>query len=148
MTTKINKEVKLYYKLLIVKFHTKMSNGTKVIIRTRQNRDNFSTSVTSTFDLKPPKAIPTLYNISRYYLWSFIAEYQMLLKFSSGQGKFGQKMPMFWPLWPWPLTYNLQNQYQPCTILVDTICEVSYLNIKCYSSYHPDKAKSAQKWQC
>ena len=105
MTFKINRAPLLYYVKLCTSFQTNRCIQTGVTVQKRSiwvKISNFLCCVTLKFDRWPWKTIEHLF----YATWSFVHHFiticQFKLEFKSGNGLIGS-----WPLWPWPLTSDL-----------------------------------------
>ena len=64
-----------------------------------------------TFDLQPSKSLLHLFNTIRSFLWGFIDIDELKLELWSGNGFSQLGQIEFWPLWPWPLTHNLETTH-------------------------------------
>ena len=70
----------------------------------------FLARVTLKFCRWPWKTIGHLFYATSSFMHHFIAISEFKLELESGNAQFGSKSTIFWPLWPWNLTDDLEKQ--------------------------------------
>ena len=114
MTLKNNRAHLFSYFKLCASFHSHppIQNGSTV--RKRQIwvkiGDFFLSRVTLKFDGWPWKTIGHLFYATSSFVYHFIAFCEIKMKLQSGNTKFGSKLAIFCPAWPWHLTDDLEKQ--------------------------------------
>ena len=71
---------------------------------------HFLAPVTLKFNRWPWKTIGHLSYATPSFVHHFIAISEFKLELESGNPQFGSKSAIFWPLWPWNLTDDLEKQ--------------------------------------
>ena len=66
------------------------------------------------------------------------------LELQSGNAQIGSKSAIFWPVWPWNLTDDLEKQYNTSFRLLQALCIISQPLVNANSSYSPEMPKSGQ----
>ena len=70
----------------------------------------FSARVTLKFDGWPQKTIGHLFYASLSFFHHVVAIGECKLELQSGNALFGSKSTLFWAVWPWNLTDDLEKQ--------------------------------------
>ena len=113
MSLKNSKAPLLCYFKLCASFPSHWSIQTGVTVQKRQNRvkiSDFLSCVTLKFDGWPSKTIGHLFYVTSSFVHHFIAIGQFKLELQSGNTKFESKLEIFYPMWPWNLTHDLEKQ--------------------------------------
>ena len=113
MTLKNNRAPLLCYFKLCVSFHSHQWIQTKVTVRKRPilvKIGDLLSRVTLRFDRWPWKTIEHLFYVASSFMHHLIAISEFKLKLQSGNSQFGSKSGIFWPVWPWNLTDDLEKQ--------------------------------------
>ena len=116
MTLKNNKAPLPYYIMLFASFQSQGWIQTGVTVRKRSIRvaiDNFLFRVTLKFDRWPWKTIGHLSYVASSFVYHFIAIGKFKLELQSGDTQSGSKSKIFLAVWPWNLTYDLENNRAP-----------------------------------
>ena len=97
---------------LFATFHSHRWIQTGVTVRKRPiwvKFDNFYSCVTLKFDGWPWKTIGHLFNATSSFVHHFVAISDSKLEIQSGNAQFGSKSTIFRAVWPWNLTYDLEQ---------------------------------------
>ena len=84
---------------------------------------SFLSRVTLKFDGRPWKTIGNLFYTTLSFVYHFKAMGEFKLELQSGNAQFGSKSAIFCPLWPWNLTYDLENRTS--SMLLQAFCIVA-----------------------
>ena len=110
MTLKNNRAPLLCYFKLSASFHSHLWIQNGVTVRKRQiwvKIGDFLSCVTLKFDGWPWKTIGHLFYATSSFVLLFIAIREFKMELQSGNAKFGSKSVIFCPVWPSPLTSDL-----------------------------------------
>ena len=113
MTLKNNRAPLLCYFKLCASFHSHqwIQTGVKSPeTLKRVKTSHFLARVTLKFYRWPWKTIGHLSYATSSFVHHFIAISEFKLELESGNAQFGSKSSIFWPLWPWNLTDDLEKQ--------------------------------------
>ena len=116
MTLKNNRPPLLCYIKLCASFqsHHWIQPGVTVPKRSvRVKIGDFLSHVTLKFDGWPWKTIGHLFYVASSFVHHFIAIGEYKLKLQSGNPQFGSNSAIYCPMWPWNLTYDLENNRTP-----------------------------------
>ena len=111
MTLKNNRAPVVFYFKLCASFRNHWCIEAWVTVRKRPiwvKFDDFFSRVTLKFDGWPWKTIGHLFLATSSYMHHFIIICEFKLELQSGNGLVG-----LWPLWPWPLTSDLDLLHGP-----------------------------------
>ena len=86
---------------------------------------NFLSCVTLKFDGWPWKTIGHLFYAASSFLHHFIAFSEFKLGLQSGNAQFGSKSVIFFPMWSWNLTDDLEKQSGTSSMLLKVLCIIS-----------------------
>ena len=112
MTLKNNRAPLLCYFKLCASFHTHWWFQISVTVRKRSiwvKIDDFFSLVTLKFDRWPSKTIEHLFYATSSFVHHFIAIDEFKLELKSGNAQFGSNSTIFTAVWPWNLTYDLEQ---------------------------------------
>ena len=99
--------------------------------------------MTSKFDEWPKKTIGHSYITSSFvHYFKSIGDFKLELK--SGKTRFGSKLAIFCPVWPWNLIDDLANQQGTSSILHQALCIISNPSVQSNLSYSPETLNSGQ----
>ena len=110
ITLKNNRAPLLCYLKLCASFDSHLWIPTGVTVRKRQiwvKIGIFLSCVTLKFDRWPWKTIGHLFYATSSFVLHFIAICGFKMELQYGNAKFGSKSVIFCPVWPWPLTSDL-----------------------------------------
>ena len=113
MTSKNNRAPLLCCFKLCASFHSHRWIQTKVTVRKHWlwvKIGDFLSRVTFKFDGWPWKTIGHLFYATWSFVHHFIAIGEFKLELLSGNAQFGSKSMLFWAVWPWNLTDDLEKQ--------------------------------------
>ena len=113
MTLKNNRAPLLCYFKLYASFRSHWWIQTGVTVRKRPiwvKIDDFLSRVTLKFDGWPWKTIGHLYYATSSSMHHFVAIGEFKLELQSGNVQSGSKSTIFWAVWPWNLTDDLEKQ--------------------------------------
>ena len=113
MTFKKNRAPLVCCLKLCASFHSHQWIQTGVTVRKHLIRvkiDNFLSCVTLKFDGWHRKTIGHLFYAMLSHVHHFKAIGEFKLKLQSGNAQFGSKSVIFYPVWPWNLTDDLEKQ--------------------------------------
>ena len=112
MTFKNNRAPLLCYFKLCASFHSHWWIRTGVTVWKRPiwvKIGDFLGLVTLKFYGWPPKTIGHLFYATSSFVQHFVAIGEFRLELQSGNAKSGSKSTIFWAVWPWNLTNDLQQ---------------------------------------
>ena len=113
MTFKNNRATLLCYFKLCASFNSHQSIETGVTVRKCQiwvKIGHFLSRVNLKFDNWPRKTRGHLSYATSSFVHHFIAMGRFKLELESGNPKFGSKSAIFYPVWPWNFTDDLEKQ--------------------------------------
>ena len=116
MTSKNNRAPLLCYFKLCALFHSYLSIQTGVTVQIHSiwvKIFNFLACVTLKFDRWPWKTIGYLFYATSSFVDHFIVICELKLGLPSWHAKFGSKLSIFRPMWPWNLTDDLEFNRVP-----------------------------------
>ena len=116
MNLENNRAPLLYYIKFCASFHTHWWFQISVTVRKRSIRvkiDNFFSRVTQKFYGWPSKTIEHLFYATSSFVHHFMPIGEFKFQLQSGNAQFGSKSTIFWAVWPWNLTDDLQNNRAP-----------------------------------
>ena len=150
MAAKNNRASLLYYIKLCASFQIHRWIQTEVTVRKRLiwvKVGNFLSCVTLKFDGWPWRTIGHLFYTTSSFVhyFKFISEFK--LKLQSGNAQFGSKLPIFCPVWPWNLMYDLGKQQGTSSTLHQALCIISKPWMNSNWSYSPETLNSGQNRQ-
>ena len=113
MTLKNNRTPPLYYVKFVHHFQAICEFKLDLQPRNAQSQSKsaiFLFRVTLKFNGRPSETIGHLFCAASSFVHHFIAISEFKLGLQSGNAQFGSKLAIFWPVWPWNLTDDLENQ--------------------------------------
>ena len=113
MTLKNNRAPLLCYFKLCASFRSHWWIQSGVTVRKRPiwvKFDDFMSRVTLKFDGSPWKTIGHLFYATSSFVHHFVAIGEFKLMLQSGNAQFGSNSTIFWAVWPWNFTYDLEKQ--------------------------------------
>ena len=116
MTPQNNRAPLLYYIKLCASFQIHQWIQTGVIVRKRPiwvKIDDFFSRVTLKFEVWPGKTIGHLFYATSSFVHHFVAIGEFKLELQSRNAQFGSNSKIFRAVWPWNLTYDLENNRAP-----------------------------------
>ena len=140
MTLK-NKRVPFVYCFkLCASFHHLWWIQTKVTVRKCSIRVRISdllSCVTLKFEGWPWKTIGHLFYVAPSFIDQFVAIGEFKLKLQYWNARFGSKLAIFCPVWPWNLTDDLEKQYGTSSMLIQALHIISFPLVNSNWSYSP-----------
>ena len=113
MTLENNRAPLLYYIKLCLSFQIHWWIETEVTVRKRSIRvkiGDFLSCVTLKFDGWPWKTIGHLFYTTLSFVYHFKSIGEFKLELQSGNTRFRSKSAIFYPVWPWNLTDDLEKK--------------------------------------
>ena len=143
MTLENNRAPLLCYFKLCASFHSHLWIQNGVTVRKRSiwvKIGDFLSRVTFKFDWWPWKTIGHLFYATSSFVHHSIAIREFKLELQSGNGEV-----RFWPLWPWPLTHDLDllYGYHVCQSLV--ITPENFMMIRWWEHSEQDRRWNAEQ---
>ena len=87
------------------------------------------------------KTIGYLFYVASSFVHHFIAISEFKLELQSGNAQFGSKSTIFFAVWPWNLTDDLEKQYGTSSKQHQALCIISSSYVNSNWSYSPETAK-------
>ena len=97
--------------------------------------------VTLKFDGWPWKTTGHLFCTISRFVHHFIAISELKLELQSGNTQFGSKSAIFFPMWPWNLTDDLEKQQGTSPKQYEALCIISSSYVNSNWSYGPETPK-------
>ena len=145
MTLKSNRAPLLCYFKLYASFHSQQWIQTKVTVRKCsilvKISDFFLSRVTLIFDRWPWKAIGLLFNATSSFVHHFVAIGEFKLELQSGNAQFWSKSTIFWAVWSWNLTEDLEKQQGTSPKQHQALCIIPSSYVNSNWIYSPETAK-------
>ena len=141
MTLKNNRAPQLCYLKLYASFRSHRWIQAGVTVRKRPiwvKIDYFFSRVTLKFDGWPSKTIGHLFNATSSLVHHFVAIGEFRLELQSGNAQSGSKSTIFWAVWPWNLTDDLEKQQDTSPKHYQAICIISSSYVNSNWSYSPE----------
>ena len=144
MTLKNNgASLQCYFKLC-ASFGSNLWIQTGVTVRKRPiwvKIDDFFSRLTLQFDVWPWKTIGHLFYIASSFVHHFISIGEFKVELQSGNAQFGSKSTIFWAVWPWNLTDDLEKQWGTSPKQHQAVCIISSSYVNSNWSYSPETVK-------
>ena len=113
MTLQNNRAPLLCYFKLCASFRSHWWIQTSITVRKRQiwvKFDDFLSRVTLKFDGWPCKTIVHIFYATSSFVYHFVPIGDFKFELQSGNAQFGSNATIFWAVWPWNLTDDLEKQ--------------------------------------
>ena len=150
MTLENNRASLLCSFKLCATFHSHRWIQTKVTVQKDPNKvkiDIFLSRVTLKFEGWPSKTIGHLFYAISSFVQHFIAIGEFKLELQSGNSQSGSKSKIFWAVWPWNLTDDLQKQKGTWPKQHQAIYIISSSYVNSNWSYNPETHNLGQiRW--
>ena len=77
-------------------------------------------------------------------MYHFVPIGDFKFELQSGNAQFGSNATIFWAVWPWNLTDDLQKQKGTYSMLLQALCSISYPLVNSNWSYSPETPNLGQ----
>ena len=147
MTSKNNRALLLYYVKLCASFQIHWWIQTGFTVQKRSIRVEIGgmlSRVTLKFDGRPWKTIGHLFYAISSFVQHFVAIGEFKLELQSGNAQSGSNSMIFRAVRPWNLTDDLAKQQGTSSMLLQSLCIISYPLVNLNLSYSPETLNSDQ----